>query len=171
VTAQRLATTLLLLISLTACADPGREAIPATTRSPLVGEVVAVGDGDSITVKDEANTEHRVRLQGSDAPELGQAFGSRSKRALSDKVFGERVSIAWEERDQYDRILGHVHLGERYINEEMIAEGMAWHYKRYSSDERLAEAEKLARGERRGLWRDDKPIPPWEYRRTESQRR
>ncbi|MCA1851697.1 MAG: thermonuclease family protein [Beggiatoa sp.] len=48
---------------------------------------------------------------------------------------------------------------------------MAWHYKRYereqSPEDRVAyaRAEETARAERRGLWRDPKPVPPWEFRR------
>jgi endonuclease YncB( thermonuclease family) len=53
----------------------------------------------------------------------------------------------------------------------MVQDGMAWQYKRCSKEAALAEAESEARKERRGLWVDDKPIPPWEWRKQAKDRR
>jgi endonuclease YncB( thermonuclease family) len=47
--------------------------------STLQGKVVHVADGDTITVLDTNNTQHKIRLQGIDAPEKAQAFGQKSK--------------------------------------------------------------------------------------------
>src|SRR5262245_46340655 len=41
---------------------------------------------------------------------------------------------------------------------------MAWHYKEYSGDVRLANAEIVARRRKAGLWQDNKAIPPWDFR-------
>jgi micrococcal nuclease len=60
---------------------------------------------------------------------------------------------------------------KRWINEELVGEGFAWHFKRYSNDKTLAEAEIEARNAKRGLWQDAHPTPPWEYRRTEAEQR
>lgn len=64
-------------------------------------------------------------------------------------------------KDRYGRILGHIYLGDRWINKEMVADGWAWHFKRYSSDADLAQAEEKARVARIGLWADKEPLPPW----------
>ncbi len=48
-------------------------AAPIAFADALTGKVVKVADGDSITVLDNTNTQHRIRLQGIDAPETGQA--------------------------------------------------------------------------------------------------
>lgn len=111
----------------------------------LAHPVVAVADGDTITVLDSNKNQHRIRLQHIDCPESGQAFGQKAKQAMSGKVFGEQVVIRWSERDRYDRILGDVYLGKRWVNAEMVKEGFAWHYKHYSKDETIAKAEAEAR--------------------------
>lgn len=66
---------------------------------------------------------------------------------------------------RYGRIIGDVYLAHRWINEEMVAEGWAWHYVQYSDDKKLARAEKKARGMKLGLWADAEPVPPWEFRK------
>lgn len=66
----------------------------------LAGRVVGAHDGDTITVLDASKTQHKIRrLVGIDAPELRQAFGSRSRQNLSGIVFGKKVAIEWDKRD------------------------------------------------------------------------
>jgi endonuclease YncB( thermonuclease family) len=135
------------------------------------GRVIGIADGDTITVLDAAKTQYRIRLQGIDAPESSQAFGSRSKQHLSDLVFDKEVSVEWEKRDRYGRILGKVLVGGRDACLAQVQTGMAWHYKYYQDeqspeDRRLyARAEQEARVARRGLWADPDPVPPWDFRR------
>ena len=143
---------------------PAGCAAASSEREGVAGRVVRVADGDTLTVL-VSNQQVRVRLQGIDAPESAQAFGTRSKQALSDKVFGKDVRLAWAGKDRYGRVLGDVYAGGRWVNLEMVAEGWAWHYVRYSSDKRLADAEAAARAARLGLWQDQAPVPPWEFRR------
>lgn len=109
------------------------------------GKVVGIADGDTITVLDAGKVQHKIRLEGIDAPEKGQAFGTKSKEAMSEKVGGEEVVVRWEKKDRYGRILGDVYLGDRHINLEMVEDGLAWHYKQYSKAKALAEAEDAAR--------------------------
>ena len=130
----------------------------------IVGRVVGVTDGDTITVLDADHRQHKIRLEGIDAPESHQAFGTQSKNALSKKIFGKSVSVAWEEKDRYARTLGAVYLDDRWINKEMVEEGWAWHYVEYSDDEDLSSAEQTARAARVGLWVDPRPIAPWDFR-------
>jgi endonuclease YncB( thermonuclease family) len=92
----------------------------AAQSRPLVGRVVAISDGDTITVLDSNNIQHRIRLQGVDAPESKQAFGSRSKQNLSDLIFNKQVTVEWNARDRYQRILGKVMLEGRDINLEQL---------------------------------------------------
>lgn len=136
--------------------------------SAIVGQVVGVSDGDTITVLDANKEQFKIRLEGIDTPESNQAYGTRAKQALSDKVFGKRVHVVWKERDRYKRILGWLYLDDRLINKEMVQEGWAWHYKQYSNDPELAHAEESARSSRKGLWADANPIAPWDFRRNPS---
>ncbi len=147
-------------------------ALGALARADVIrGRVVGVADGDTMTVLDASKTQHRVRLQGIDAPESSQAFGTRSKQHLSELVFNKEVSVEWEKRDRYGRVLGKVLVGGRDVCLEQVRAGMAWHYKYYQDeqspdDRRLyAGAEREARAARRGLWSDPAPVPPWDFRR------
>jgi endonuclease YncB( thermonuclease family) len=148
-------------------------ALAAAQSRPLVGRVVAITDGDTITVLDSNNTQHRIRLQGIDAPESRQAFGTRSKQNLSNLVFGKQVKVVWNARDRYQRILGKVLLDERDINLEQLRSGMAWYYRAYERDvapndrKPYADAETEARAAKLGLWAGAGPTPPWDFRRSE----
>ncbi len=137
----------------------------------LTGRVVGIADGDTLTVLTADYRKERVRLPGIDAPEKGQAFGQVSKQHLSDLAYGKTVSVVFQTRDRYRRILGNVLVNGADAGLNQIQSGLAWHYKRYerdqSPDERVAyaRAEEKARAERRGLWRDPRPVAPWEFRR------
>lgn len=136
----------------------------------LRGKVISIADGDTITVLDAKKEKHKVRLSEIDAPEKSQAFGSKSKAALSEMIGENNVVVEWKQRDRYGRIVGDVYLDKRHVNLEMVQAGMAWNYKAYSKSKELAAAEELARKERRGLWADKSPEPPWEFRKKERER-
>jgi len=126
----------------------------------LLGKVVGVHDGDSITVLTEDKTEMKVRLEGIDAPELKQAFGNVAKQELSRLVFGKEVRLTDKGKDRYKRTLADVHRGETWANEVQVKAGMAWVFLRYCHDPRLLAAERTARESKRGLWKDKEPVPP-----------
>ena len=130
----------------------------------LIGKVVSVYDGDTITVL-SGNTQHKIRLEGIDTPESKQPFGNKAKQAMSGMVFGKQVKVVWKKKDRYGRTLGHVYVNGKWTNLQMIKQGMAWHYKQYSKDQELASAEVKAREKRIGLWSDKAPIAPWEWRK------
>ena len=144
-------------------------AAPGITKT-VAGKVVAIADGDTLTVLDSANAQHRIRLQGIDAPESNQAFGTRSKQYLSELVFGKEVTVEYDKRDRYGRTLGKVILGGQDACLEQVRAGVAWHYKYYENEQppedrrAYAQAEVEARAAKRGLWVDPDPIPPWDFR-------
>ncbi|NOU36265.1 MAG: thermonuclease family protein [Kiritimatiellaceae bacterium] len=127
-------------------------------------KVVGISDGDTCTVLTADNQQVKIRLAGIDTPEKSQAFGTKAKQALSDKVFGQTVEVKEQSKDRYGRTVADLYLGARWINLEMVAEGWAWHYKAYSKDSRLSDAEQAARSRSLGLWADKAPQPPWEFR-------
>ncbi|MFC1596577.1 thermonuclease family protein [Planctomycetota bacterium] len=133
----------------------------------LSGSVIGVADGDTITVSDRRKTEHQVRLQGIDAPEEGQAYSAPAKEALLERVLGKSVRVEWQKKDGDGRILGHVFLGMRWINKELVEEGWAWYRKQSRDNEELADAEKRASGKLLGLWAAPDPVPPWEFKSSE----
>lgn len=140
--------------------------LPALQADELRGKVVSIADGDTITVLDADKVQHRIRLEGIDAPEKKQAFGTKSKERMTEKVAGEEVIVQWTKKDQYGRILGDVRLGKRHINLEMVQDGLAWHYKQYSKSKELADAEDAARKAKKGIWSEKEPMPPWEFRKA-----
>src|SRR5262245_45357834 len=100
----------------------------------ITGKVVGVTDGETITVLDADKRQHKIRLEGIDAPESNQDFGSRAKQSLSDLVFGKKVTVTSWKKDKYGRTLGTVTLDGKDINLEQVQRGMAWSY-HYSANE------------------------------------
>lgn len=137
----------------------------------LSGRVVGVADGDTITLLDNSNTQHKIRLGGIDAPERKQAFGNVSKKSISDMVFNQNVDVEWHKEDRYGRKVGKVLVNDEDVNLEQIKRGMAWFYKKYKSE--LAREDQIiyeqaaheAEANQVGLWVDAHPIPPWEFRK------
>ena len=130
----------------------------------FTGKVVAVADGDSITVLRDLQ-QVKVRLVDIDAPEKAQPFGTRSRQALGALVHGQEVLVVQRGTDRYQRILGRVYRGNLDVNAEQVRQGMAWVFRRYTKDASLLAIESEAREQKRGLWRDPGPIPPWEWRK------
>lgn len=137
----------------------------------LQGRVVAIADGDTVTVLDDTNTQFKIRLMGIDAPEKKQAFGSKSKESLSGLIFNQQVTVEYFKKDRYGRTIGKIIVGNIDANLEQIKAGLAWHYKKYQKEQTLedrslyAQAEEQARAEKLGLWKDAEPIPPWDWRK------
>jgi micrococcal nuclease len=136
---------------------------PAAAQT-VSGKVVGVSDGDSLTLLVQGNRQIKVRLEGIDAPETGQEFSRNSKEGLSRLVFGREISLRVTGKDRYERTLGVVFVGGVNANLALVRQGLAWHYKKYSDDQELAQAEIDARASRSGLWAGFEPMPPWEYR-------
>ena len=141
--------------------------------SDLVGRVVKVSDGDTITILEtpvgaapraDRPVQHKIRLQGIDAPEKSQAYGDAAQRYLAGLVAGQEVRVAWNKRDKYNRILGTVYIKRAEVNLAMLRAGYAWHYKKFDSTPAYAQAESEARAARRGLWAGLDPIPPEQFR-------
>jgi len=132
----------------------------------LSGRVVRVADGDTVSVLDATNTQHRIRLFGIDTPERDQPYGSAAKRALADLVGDRNVGVVVVATDDYGRQVGTLYRDETNINLAMVAAGHAWWYRHYAPHERRLEiAEQAARERRLGLWATPHPVPPWDWRR------
>lgn len=130
-------------------------------------QVVGVSDGDTFKGLTQDNKELRFRVYGIDAPEKRQAFGERSKQYLSDLIYGRRVGITVQKKnDGWGRPVVWVYTPDgKDVAAEMLKAGMAWHFKRYSDSEVYEALEDAARKERIGLWSDKEPVAPWEYRK------
>jgi endonuclease YncB( thermonuclease family) len=129
----------------------------------LFGKATRVSDGDSIVVTTKTGRVS-VRLHGIDCPEDGQPFGDRAAHRTSELVLGKTVRLVSHGSDDYGRLLARAYVDDLDVNLNLVSEGLAWHFKRYSSDAALARAESAARTRKAGLWADASPIPPWDWR-------
>jgi endonuclease YncB( thermonuclease family) len=141
----------------------------------LFGRVVGVSDGDTVILLDASRAQHKIRLEGIDAPEKRQPFGEVSKQNLARLIFGKAVKVHYEKRDRYDRIVGKVLVDGSDACLRQIQDGMAWHFKRYQNEQSPADRLAYERAEQQaclakwGLWRDPHAMPPWEFRKTRQQ--
>lgn len=148
----------------------------------VVGRVVSITDGDTLTVLDAENRQHRIRLAGIDAPESNQAFGQKAKASLSMIAYGRDVEIIGRKPDRYGRTIGKVMVADPTCHTPacpklhdagllQIKAGMAWWYRQYAREqsptdrEAYEAAEFWAKAHRSGLWGDTNPTPPWQWRR------
>ncbi len=137
----------------------------------LVGKVIHVADGDTITVLDNRNNQYKIRLSGIDAPEKKQAFGNVSKQSLDDLVYGKEVVVDYNKQDRYGRTVGKVFISDKDVNLEQVKRGLAWFYKKYQNEMTLEDrllylhAQELSERAKLGLWKDREPISPWDFRK------
>jgi len=126
------------------------------------GKVVAIIDGDTYDILIDGNKKIRVRMQSIDAPEKGMPFYWVAKEYLGKLCFGKNISLVMNGKDDHNRIIAYSYLENgTELSHEMIKGGLAWHFKKYSSDTVLANLEIKARNSKIGLWLDEKPMPPW----------
>jgi endonuclease YncB( thermonuclease family) len=123
-----------------------------------------VADGDTL----ELSGGQRVRLWGVDAVEGSQVCrrggkpwrcGEDATAALPAPGGRAQADLRRAGRDRYRRIVAVCRVGGRDIGAEMVREGWALDYRRYSGGAYAAEQE----AERAGLWAGEF-VPPWEWR-------
>lgn len=137
----------------------------------IQGKVIGIADGDTITLLDDKNIQHKIRLSGIDAPEKKQPFGNVSKSALSDCAFSKLAHVETFKSDRYGRLIGKVRVDDIDCNLRQLELGLAWHYKKYmneqSAEDRLkySSAQIKAMVDHVGLWRDPDAVPPWDFRK------
>jgi len=138
-------------------------------------KVIKTIDGDIIDVLTADNKAIRLRFNGIDAPERGQPFGKNATKFVSSTVGGKMVRLVTHGKDEYDRMIADIYLPvddplvnlpDMFLNRELVRRGLAWHYKEYSDDKRLADDENNARMRKLGLCGgSQKAIAPWDWRK------
>jgi endonuclease YncB( thermonuclease family) len=146
--------------------------LPAAAQAvQWAGTVIGVADGDTLTLLDDGRAQHRIRIDGIDAPERAQPWGQRSRQSLAKLAYGRAARAECAKTDRYGRAVCRVTVDGVDIGLEQVRRGLAWHYTHYAREqprERRAEyqsAESGARAARLGLWEDAEPIAPWDWRR------
>ncbi len=132
----------------------------------LRGRAVKVQDGDTFDFLYGDNEKQRVRVAQMDAPEKSMPFGQKSKERFTELVMGKEIALVVNTVDRYGRVVGLVVIDGEDQSARMISEGMAWYYRQYGWTDSLARLEEEASAEKRGLWADPNPQPPWEWRKA-----
>ena len=140
--------------------------LSACSREKNTCRVVKISDGDTLTCLTKGNKSIKVRLAEIDAPEKSQAFGQKSKKPCLI-WFIKNVRLSLKGKDRYQRTLAIVYYQDKNINLEMVKQGMAWAYKQYSHDPIYLQAQENAQAKGIGLWADNNPIEPSQWRRQE----
>jgi endonuclease YncB( thermonuclease family) len=146
-----------------------RESQPTVSRLPASGEIsgtaVKIIDGDTYDLLLGSNKTERIRLAEVDCPERTQDFYQVAKNRLGEICLNKTVIVRYKERDRNGRIVGHTYLDDgTWVNAQLIREGLAWHFLRYSQDSTLAEAERSARAAKKHIWSLPNPVAPWDFR-------
>ncbi len=131
--------------------------------SALLCLVIAIGDGDSLTVRCGEHRPMRVRVAAIDAPERRQAFGQRARQNLAQLCFRQQARLHTLGHDAYGRTLAHVRCNGQNVAATQVRAGLAWVYR--AGDRDLQQLERRARESRTGLWVQKRPMAPWDYRR------
>ena len=135
-----------------------------TPAAALLCLVVGVSDGDTVKVRCGEGEQQRVRLAQIDVPKKGQAHGQRARQELSDLIYGKAIEMLPVDTDRYGRTVAQLWLQGTDVNFEMMRLGFTWCYRKYLHDQSCLEQEAAAKKDKRGLWQESEPVPPWEWR-------
>jgi endonuclease YncB( thermonuclease family) len=163
-----------VLLSVALAPLPIAQQPPRTLPEPLLlireevftARISAIEDGDSVIVQDDRRN-LRIHLDGVDAPELVQPYGTEAHALLKKLAAGQVVTVRVTSRGPADReSFARLELKGADLSVAVLQSGLGWYCGRHAEDAELARAEKAARDARRGLWSASNPVRPWQYRGT-----
>ncbi len=130
-------------------------------------KIKRVVDGDTVHVfyQDEV---YKIRLTEIDAPERDQPYGSNSTEYLKSLLKEGMVDVDISGTDRYGRKLGRLYWRGKDINRELVSAGYAWVYDQYVTDNSFYENQSKARNSKKGLWEDQNPLEPWNWRKLKN---
>jgi len=139
---------------------PLKEKLPKEFSAKVIG----VKDGDTIEVLYKKKP-IIIRLEHIDAPEKKQAYGTKAKQFVSDKIFSKKVRIVNKGKWHWDRLIAEVYYQKENINKALVKKGLAMHYKKYSKNEAYNQLEKKAKNKEKGMWSLPNVVAPWDFRK------
>ena len=130
-------------------------------------KIKRVVDGDTVHVfyQDEV---YKIRLTEIDAPERDQPYGSNSTEYLKSLLKEGIVDVDISGTDRYGRKLGRLYWRGKDINRELVSAGYAWVYDQYVTDNSFYENQSKAKNTKKGLWEDQNPLEPWNWRKLKN---
>jgi len=138
----------------------------------ITGEVVAIADGDTLTLLTASKQQIKIRLAEIDTPESRQPYGQKAKQALADLTFRKQVVADIASVDRYGRSIARISVNGVDVNRALVESGAAWVYRAYNHDKSMLQVEAEARKAKRGLWAlpESERVAPWDWRKgTKSQ--
>lgn len=136
----------------------------ASSSKFLTGKIIKVSDGDTVTLEDNKGKKRRVRLNGIDCPEIGQEYGTEAAKYVRNIALNKYANVEIIGKDQYDRILGVLHIDGVNVNEALLKNGLAWVYK-YNGDERYNSLVGEAKALKMNIWSNPNSIDPYTWRK------
>lgn len=155
---------LLLLFCMVCCIDI------VHAQQILQGKIVRIADGDTVTLLDSLNQQHKIRLHGIDCPERHQDFHQVARDYVGELCYDKQVKIEVTGKDRYQRILGKLYLDQQEINLLLLQQGLAWHYTQFDKSPAYAQAEREARLAGLHIWSLKDAMAPWLFRKQKRDR-
>lgn len=134
----------------------------------ITGKVVSVIDGNTIEVQTKKDGVYKIQFFGIDCPEVEQAFGVEAKTYLEKLLLNKKVEVNIQGKDRWGNRLAIVKTGGNLDPRmELLKEGLAWTAERNPLPE-LEQIKEEARTSSKGLWQEENPTPPWQFRRGQT---
>lgn len=131
----------------------------------FAAKVIGIKDGDTIEVLFN-EVPIVIRLEHIDCPERKQPYSKKAKQFVSDFIFNKKVTVISNgKKDRWGRLIAVIQFEGKNLNKELVTNGLAMHYKKYSKDESYAILEQKARSNKVGIWSQPTTIAPWEFRK------
>jgi len=121
--------------------------------------VTSVADGDTVNVSTTDGSTLTVRLDGIDTPERGEPYSAQATRATRVLLLSKRVQLQGTDVDRYGRLVARVVVDGVDSSVQLVRDGLACHYTRYSSDAALVAAQADAQRRGAGFWAQGAPKP------------
>lgn len=134
----------------------------------IAGKVISVIDGNTFELKTDDNEVYEIILYGIDCPELGQPFSGEAKSQLEKLILKKAITVTIQGKNRYGIRMGFFLIKNGVDPRNVLLEnGLAWTAER-NAIQTLEELRIKALSEKVGIWKEDAPVPPWIYRRTQS---
>lgn len=130
----------------------------------IQGLVVAVTDGDTLTLRPATGKPITVRLAQIDAPEICQAWGPEARQALAELALDKIATLQPRARDSYGRTVGRLRIDELDVGRHLVENGHAWSTRTRYDRGPMVKQERMAKALSRGLHSQPGAVAPWEFR-------
>jgi micrococcal nuclease len=141
----------------------------------ISGTVYKVRDGDTIEIL-ASGKKIPVRLRGVDSPDKCQNGFEEARQFTKETLLNKTVKFVQTDTDRFERAVGDIFIDAEntrgefgiWFNQILVTSGNGWHWPKYSDSKKLSDAQKFAQRAKAGLWKNQNPVPPWEFRKTET---